>query len=784
MYESFYRLTANPFRLTPDPKFCFSHPAYQEANAYLQYAFELGEGFILLTGRPGAGKTTLVESFLGSLESTEVVAARIAVTDFEASELLRAVAYKFNLDGQGVDKATLLRRIEHFFAARVKAGLRVLLVIDEAQRLSHASLEELRLLADLQLGASPLLQVFLVGQENLRKVMAEPEMEQLQQRVIGTCRLGPLGLMQTRSYVEHRLRRANWRGDPEITGAAVLSVFEYSKGVPRHINKICTRLLLQGFMDSKHVLDERDVYTVACELDEEQLAPMRIEAEPDGSAAPAMSAQTDMAPDLEALAIRAAPVPERAPPVVADRLPRTGSRERVQVASASDRSSPAINGNPAPVAMRPPAAYPGVRKPASVSVFRQARERLTTAEGWNLPAVTDLLVQRPALLFGLVAVLTLSAGTLTALLESHDDNHHVAGAVVLTDGQDADPGNASSGEPAGRVPVATRDDVTMRVASSGEIIAERPKTQVSEDASSIVSPAATKPVREALVQTEPQVVVPSLKKPVLTEPVSREPARIATSSRVGQSTSAVQSPLAPAEQPAAAHSLHTGTEPGETVAVLAPVTRASEVTNAGGGRVAGSPSSSARPAASAAVAAAGGVEVEFPAASLAAPTGVDERLSFLIERAEQALAEDRLLIPAGNSAHEYYQQVLSEDPGNVRAREGMRRIVARYTALAGSAINHGDNDRALRYIARGLRVHPGDVRLLGMQEHLKLATIPVVEPVPTPRELPPPALETPAKPGNFLQRLKDFFADGRSAPVSSDSSALNARQEQADEPSY
>ncbi len=141
-------------------------------------------------------------------------------------------------------------------------GRRVCLVIDEAQGLSHSALEELRLLADLQEGARPLLQIFLVGQEKLRSLMREPDMEQLRQRVIGTCRLGPMGLAETKNYVRHRLCRAGWTGDPELTGAAILAIFQYSGGVPRHINKMCTRLLLYGFLQSQHILDKEDV--VSC----------------------------------------------------------------------------------------------------------------------------------------------------------------------------------------------------------------------------------------------------------------------------------------------------------------------------------------------------------------------------------------------------------------------------------------------------------------------------------------------------------------------------------------
>jgi len=274
MFEAFYKLSANPFRLTPDPKFCFRHPSYNQAYAYLQYALRLGEGFILVTGRTGIGKTTLAEVFLGEIQQSEVVAARVASANVETADLLRVVAYAYGIDVAGVDKATVVLQLEQFFVRQTRAGRRVLLIVDEAQSLPHSALEELRLLADLQMDSRPLVQLFLVGQEKLRDVMREPDMEQFQQRVIGACHLEPLDLEGTKSYIEHRLRTAGWKGDPELSGAAVAVIFYYSKGVPRHVNKICTRVLLHGMLEEKHHLHKADVLSVAAELRAEQLAPM------------------------------------------------------------------------------------------------------------------------------------------------------------------------------------------------------------------------------------------------------------------------------------------------------------------------------------------------------------------------------------------------------------------------------------------------------------------------------------------------------------------------------
>ena len=167
-------------------------------------------------------------------------------------------------------------RIQQFFMQQEQAGRRVLLIIDEAQTLNHAALEELRILADLQTRSRLMLQLFLVGQESLQELMCTPDMEQFQQRVIANYQLVPLNLQDTRSYIEHRLQQAGWKGDPEFSSAAVLSIYQLSTGIPRHINKICNRLLLLGFGKDTHVFDEQDVQEISAEMREERLTPLEI----------------------------------------------------------------------------------------------------------------------------------------------------------------------------------------------------------------------------------------------------------------------------------------------------------------------------------------------------------------------------------------------------------------------------------------------------------------------------------------------------------------------------
>ncbi|MGB5427471.1 MAG: AAA family ATPase, partial [Gammaproteobacteria bacterium] len=226
------------------------------------------------------GKTMLVETFLKAVNTGEVVARRIAVSSYGAEDLLRSVAYAYGIEAAGLDKGTLRHQIQQFFMQQERSGRRVLLIIDEAQTLSHAALEELRILADMQTESRLMLQLFLVGQESLQDLMRIPEMEQFQQRVIANYHLAPLNLEDTRSYIEHRLLQAGWSGDPEFSSAAVLGIYQLSKGVPRHVNKICNRLLLLGFGKGNHTIDEQDVLEISAEMHEERLAPMESNPSP------------------------------------------------------------------------------------------------------------------------------------------------------------------------------------------------------------------------------------------------------------------------------------------------------------------------------------------------------------------------------------------------------------------------------------------------------------------------------------------------------------------------
>lgn len=273
MFEEFYGLREDPFRLSSDHRFCFPHRNYARARAYVDYALHRAEGFVMVTGNPGTGKTTLINELLSNLPKQSTRAATLLSTRLEAEDLLRMMAYALGLKSREQPKALLLQQLMEYMSDHYHRGIRTLLIIDEAQDLNTSALEELRLLTNLHEANRPLLQIVLVGQEPLRQLVRQPEMEQLHQRLIAAWHLKPLGPQETVGYVRHRLETAGWRGDPVFESGVMETVFAYSQGVPRRINLICSRLLLHGCISEQHRLTREDAVELVAELGEEELAP-------------------------------------------------------------------------------------------------------------------------------------------------------------------------------------------------------------------------------------------------------------------------------------------------------------------------------------------------------------------------------------------------------------------------------------------------------------------------------------------------------------------------------
>src|SRR5262249_18146859 len=209
-----------------------------------------------------------VQTLLADLDSKETIVANIVTTQLKEDDLLTLVGYQFGLRSSG-SKAALLRDLEQFFLHRTRERKRVLLIVDEAQNLPPQSVEELRMLSNFQYQGRPLVQVFLLGQEEFRTTLLSPGFEQLRQRIIATYHLNPLEASETRTYIEHRLGLVGWHSDPVLTDDAFERIFAFTLGVPRRINNLCDRTMLYAFLEELHTIDGAVIGVVADEIGNE-----------------------------------------------------------------------------------------------------------------------------------------------------------------------------------------------------------------------------------------------------------------------------------------------------------------------------------------------------------------------------------------------------------------------------------------------------------------------------------------------------------------------------------
>jgi len=271
MYESFYKLSGKPFRLNPDPRMFFNSHSHKRAMSYLLYGVKQGEGFIVITGDVGTGKTMLVGALSSMLERQNVAIANVVTTQIEAEDLLRVAAAEFGLDYRSESKAIILKNLESYFKECAHLGKRVLLLVDEAQNLPPRSVEELRMLSNFQMNGRSLVQSFLLGQKEFRNVMRSQDFVQLRQRVIAAYHLRPLDTAETRAYIEHRLRVVGWKNDPLFVDEVFPLIHRITQGVPRRINLFCDRLLLFASLEDKRVIDAAVMTAVTNDLDQEDL---------------------------------------------------------------------------------------------------------------------------------------------------------------------------------------------------------------------------------------------------------------------------------------------------------------------------------------------------------------------------------------------------------------------------------------------------------------------------------------------------------------------------------
>jgi general secretion pathway protein A len=259
MYEEFYGLTEPPFSLTPDPKFFYRSDAHNRAFELLQYGIQRREGFMILYGDIGTGKTMLCRTVLDTMDSN-VYAALLLNPFLSETDLLRAILKDFGVRSSSKDKQLLINELNEFLLCNVEKGARAVVLIDEAQSIPLPTLEQIRILSNLETNKEKLLQIVLVGQLNLVDVLAKPELRQLSQRISIKCQLSPLSKDEAADYVRHRLAVAG-ATIPRISFSpdGLKAVYEYSGGIPRLINLIADRSLLAGMALNSRTIDKTAV---------------------------------------------------------------------------------------------------------------------------------------------------------------------------------------------------------------------------------------------------------------------------------------------------------------------------------------------------------------------------------------------------------------------------------------------------------------------------------------------------------------------------------------------
>lgn len=375
MYEEFFGFSGSPFRLAPDPKFFFGSKSHNKAMSYLHYGLRQAEGFIVVTGEIGAGKSILIGHLLDQLDRSNVLAADLVTPNVAAEDLLSHILSAFRIEAAGEGKAAEIDAFEDFLFDQMNQGRRCLLIVDEAQNLPTETLEELRVLSNLHYDGTPLFQVFLVGQPDFRDTMARSDMEQLRQRVIASYHLDPMTRVETEKYIEHRLAFVGWSNDPKFTGDAFDAIYAATGGVPRKIHKLCNRVLLYCSVEKSHLVDGSIVSLVLSDMSAEQAR----------AGAPKTDADAE---DLDAVAALNAvkqageqPRAEEPPPVLT--APPPPAMEEIAEALAASVAPPIVEA-PVPEATAPEVATKEARETAPpthvetaapLSVFDRLRAR-------------------------------------------------------------------------------------------------------------------------------------------------------------------------------------------------------------------------------------------------------------------------------------------------------------------------------------------------------------------------------------------------------------------------
>jgi general secretion pathway protein A len=255
MYESFYGLKEKPFNLLPDPDYLYMSSGHENIFTHLEYAISENKGFVVITGEVGSGKTTLINYLISkSLSGVEV--GLINNTYIAPNQVIKSICREFELDTEGLDRDEMLDRFHNFLIEKYSMSQRVILIFDEAQNLSTKTLEEIRMLSNLEAEKDHLIQIILSGQPELRARLQDSRLKQFVQRITVYCHLSGLSRAEVEKYIKYRLNVAGAK-DPEIfVDGAIGMIASYSKGIPRLINLACDAAMVYGYADNKRTIDK------------------------------------------------------------------------------------------------------------------------------------------------------------------------------------------------------------------------------------------------------------------------------------------------------------------------------------------------------------------------------------------------------------------------------------------------------------------------------------------------------------------------------------------------
>lgn len=292
MYEAFFGLNQSPFEISPDPRFLYPTGQHYEALANLYYAIRKRKGFAVLTGEVGTGKTLLVRCLLEKLEKQRVKYSYIFNPSLTPVEFLRYVAADLGVEINWKDKSDLLLGLSRFLVRQNQQGMTTVLVVDEAHLLSCETLEEIRLLNNLETSRGKLLQMVLVGQPEMDEKLDSAGLRQLKQRIVFRCQLQPLSMEETQEYVTWRLKRAGAQAAFSLFPPdTIQTIHQYSRGCPRLINTLCENALISAYAAETH--------TITAGMIKEACTDLRISASPAGSHPEAETKETGQHPELD-----------------------------------------------------------------------------------------------------------------------------------------------------------------------------------------------------------------------------------------------------------------------------------------------------------------------------------------------------------------------------------------------------------------------------------------------------------------------------------------------------